>query len=69
MVLKKIIGNKISAKMFAREAGLPTLPDSEGPVDSNPKKIAKKIGYPLIIKAASGGGGRGMRVVNSEDEL
>ena len=65
----KIMGNKISAKRFAREAGLPTLPDSEGPVDSNPKKIAKKIGYPLIIKAASGGGGRGMRVVNSEDEL
>ena len=65
----KIMGNKISAKRFAREAGLPTLPDSKGPVDSNPKKIAKKIGYPLIIKAASGGGGRGMRVVNSEDEL
>ncbi len=65
----KTMGNKISAKKFAKEAGLPTLPDSEVPEDSNPKELAKKIGYPLIIKAASGGGGRGMRVVNSEDEL
>ena len=65
----RIMGNKISAKKLAKEIGLPTVPGSEGPLDSNFKKEAEKIGYPLIIKAASGGGGRGMRVVNSETEL
>ena len=42
---------------------------SDGPIGSNPKEEAKKIGYPIIIKAASGGGGRGMKVVNSESDL
>ncbi len=65
----KIMGNKISAKKIARKIGLPIVPGSEGPIGNNPKDEAKAIGYPIIIKAASGGGGRGMRIVNSESEL
>ena len=63
------MGNKISAKKLAKKIGLPIVPGSEGPVGSNPKEEAKAIGYPIIIKAASGGGGRGMRIVNSESDL
>ena len=62
-------GNKISAKKLAKKIGLPIVPGSEGPIGSNPKEEAKAIGYPIIIKAASGGGGRGMRIVNSESDL
>ena len=65
----RIMGNKITAKKFAKDVGLPILPDSNGPVSSNSKKQAEEIGYPIIIKAASGGGGRGMRIVKSEEEL
>ena len=65
----KIMGNKISAKKLAKEIGLPIVPGSEASVGSNPKEEAKKIGYPLIIKSASGGGGRGMRIVESESKL
>tara|TARA_Y100000590_G_scaffold122407_1_gene140100 strand:+ start:21804 stop:23141 length:1338 start_codon:yes stop_codon:yes gene_type:complete len=65
----KTMGNKISAKKLAQKVGLPIVPGSEGPIGANPKDEAKEIGYPIIIKAASGGGGRGMRVVNSESEL
>ena len=63
------MGNKISAKKLAQKIGLPVVPGSEGPIGSNPKEEAKAIGYPIIIKAASGGGGRGMRIVNSESDL
>ena len=56
----KTMGNKISAKKLAKKVGLPIVPGSEGPIGPNPKEEAKKIGYPIIIKSASGGGGRGM---------
>ena len=65
----RTMGNKISAKKLATKIGLPVVPGSSGPIGTNPKEEAKKIGYPIIIKAASGGGGRGMRVVNSESDL
>ena len=66
-----IMGDKISAIDFARKSGLPTIPGSGGPVssDAQAKKIAGEIGYPVLIKAASGGGGRGMKVVNAESAL
>ena len=63
------MGNKISAKKLAKKIGLPIVPGSEGPIGSDPKEEARAIGYPIIIKAASGGGGRGMRIVNSESDL
>ena len=63
------MGNKISAKKLAKKVGLPIVPGSEGPIGNDPKEEAKAIGYPIIIKAASGGGGRGMRIVNSESDL
>ena len=63
------MGNKISAKKIIERVGLPIIPGSAGPVGSNAKEEAKKIGYPLIIKAASGGGGRGMKVVETESDL
>ena len=65
------MGDKVSARHLALENGVPTLPGTEDPV-SDPKKameVARKVGFPLIIKAAFGGGGRGMRVVEKEDEL
>ena len=63
------MGNKISAKKLAKKIGLPIVPGSEGPIGNDPKEEARAIGYPIIIKAASGGGGRGMRIVNSESDL
>ncbi len=63
------MGNKISAKKLAKNIGLPIVPGSEGRIGNDPKEEAKAIGYPIIIKAASGGGGRGMRIVNSESDL
>lgn len=68
----KKMGDKITAREIMKKAGVPVVPGSEGPVsadDANVFKIAKKIGYPLIIKASAGGGGKGMRIVNSEEEL
>ncbi len=65
------MGDKVQAKKTAGELGLPLVPGSDGAV-SDPeegKKIASEIGYPVIIKAASGGGGRGMKVCESEDQL
>ena len=58
----KIMGDKSIAKDTVRKAGVPTVPGSDGPVDSEGEalKIARKIGYPIIIKAVAGGGGRGM---------
>ncbi|KZY31756.1 acetyl-CoA carboxylase biotin carboxylase subunit, partial [Oleiphilus sp. HI0043] len=68
----RLMGNKVSAITAMTKAGVPTVPGSDGPITNNQdrtKAIARKIGYPVIIKAASGGGGRGMRVVNDEAEL
>jgi len=65
----RMMGNKVSAKDFALEAGLPIVPGSTGPIEEDTHKKAEEIGYPIIIKAASGGGGRGMRVVNSKEDL
>ena len=65
----KIMGNKISAKKLIKKLGLLIVPGSDGPVGSNAKEEAKKIGYPLIIKAASGGGGKGMKLVETESDL
>ena len=65
----RLMGDKVSAKNAMKKAGVPCVPGSDGALSENPdeiKKIAKKIGYPVIIKAAGGGGGRGMRVVHTE---
>ncbi len=66
-----IMGDKISAKRIMKKAGVPVIPGSEAPVQSfdELKTIASEIGYPLLIKAVSGGGGKGMRLVKSEREL
>jgi acetyl-CoA carboxylase biotin carboxylase subunit len=68
----RLMGDKISAKKAMKEAGLRTVPGSDGPLgedlDEN-HRMAKEIGYPVIIKAAGGGGGRGMRVVHTEASL
>ena len=64
----RIMGDKVSAKQAMIEAGVPCVPGSEGELPDDPtaiKRIAKSIGYPVIIKAAGGGGGRGMRVVHT----
>ena len=63
------MGNKISAKKFAFESGLPIVPGSDEGISNTPHEQAEKIGYPLIIKAASGGGGRGMRMVEKESDF
>ncbi|MDN3650552.1 acetyl-CoA carboxylase biotin carboxylase subunit [Reinekea marina] len=70
--LIRLMGDKVSAIEAMIKAGVPTVPGSNGPVPSDParcKEIALRIGYPVIIKAASGGGGRGMRVVHKEEDL
>lgn len=65
------MGDKASAKSTMKEAGVPTIPGSEGIIDTleEAKKIAKKIKYPIMLKATAGGGGKGMRVVESEKEI
>ena len=67
----QIMGDKIQAKQTAKNLGIPVVPGSDGAVTENDeaKRIAADIGYPVIIKAASGGGGRGMRVVWGEKEM
>ena len=68
----RLMGDKVSAIATMKKAGVPCVPGSDGPISDDAKKnatIAKRIGYPVIIKAAAGGGGRGMRVVRSEKEL
>jgi acetyl-CoA carboxylase biotin carboxylase subunit len=67
-----LMGDKVSAIASMRKAGVPCVPGSDGPLGDDMEKnraIAKRIGYPMIVKAAGGGGGRGMRVVRSESEL
>lgn len=65
------LGDKIKSKVVAKEVGVPTIPGHEDGVNSvkDVKKFAEECGYPIIIKAAAGGGGRGMRIVRSEEEL
>jgi acetyl-CoA carboxylase, biotin carboxylase subunit len=67
----RTMGDKVEAKRTAGALGLPLVPGSDGAIEDvdEAKRIAKEVGYPVIIKAASGGGGRGMKVVNSEEEL
>jgi acetyl-CoA carboxylase biotin carboxylase subunit len=68
----RLMGDKVSAIKAMREAGVPCVPGSDGPLDDDRKRtieMARKIGYPVIIKASGGGGGRGMRVVHSEATL
>jgi acetyl-CoA carboxylase biotin carboxylase subunit len=67
----KLLGDKARAKKAMKKAGVPMLPGSDGPVESEAKAlgVAKDIGYPVIIKAVAGGGGRGMRIVRSAAEL
>jgi acetyl-CoA carboxylase biotin carboxylase subunit len=67
----RLMGDKARARRVMRKAGVPILPGSDGPIESEEKaiKAAKDIGYPVIIKAAAGGGGRGMRVVRAAGEL
>src|SRR5262244_2898130 len=70
-LLLELLGNKTAARGLAISAGVPVLPGAEKPVKSldEAKKIAREIGYPVMVKAAMGGGGRGMRVVRDESEL
>jgi acetyl-CoA carboxylase biotin carboxylase subunit len=68
----RLMGDKVSAIEAMKKAGVPTVPGSDGPLGDNSEEIiavAKRIGYPVIIKAASGGGGRGMRTVKTEAAL
>jgi acetyl-CoA carboxylase, biotin carboxylase subunit len=64
----KMMGDKAVAKDTVKKAGVPTVPGSDGPVDkeSEAVKVARKIGYPVIIKAVAGGGGRGMRIAHND---
>jgi acetyl-CoA carboxylase biotin carboxylase subunit len=67
----ELLGDKARAKAVMAEAGVPIIPGSEGPIESDAEliKIAEEIGYPVIIKAAAGGGGRGMRLVWKAEDL
>ncbi len=67
----RLMGDKIEARRVMQEAGLPILPGSPEPITSEEEglKLAREIGFPVIVKAAAGGGGRGMRVVRTEAEL
>jgi acetyl-CoA carboxylase biotin carboxylase subunit len=67
----KLLGDKARARKAMKKAGLPMLPGSDGPVDGEESalRVAKSIGFPVIIKAVAGGGGRGMRVVRNPNEL
>lgn len=68
----RLMGNKVSAIRAMIRAGVPTIPGSNGPLNDNPERtrqLANEIGYPVLIKAASGGGGRGMQVVHAEHSL
>src|SRR5476651_414128 len=67
----RLMGDKIEAKKTARKLGIPVVPGSDGGVttDDDAMGIAKAIGFPVLVKAAAGGGGRGMKVAHSADDL
>ncbi len=67
----KIMGDKVSARTVIRKTGIPLVPGSKGPVKNikELKKVSKEIGFPIIIKAAAGGGGKGMKVVEDKGDL
>jgi acetyl-CoA carboxylase biotin carboxylase subunit len=68
----RLMGDKVTAKQVMTKAGVPCVPGSDGPLPDAPEealKIARKVGYPVIVKSAGGGGGRGMRVVHTEAAL
>jgi len=67
----KMGGDKAKARQVMKRRGIPVVPGSDGPMESEEAalKVARKIGFPLIIKASAGGGGRGMRIVTAEDEI
>jgi acetyl-CoA carboxylase biotin carboxylase subunit len=67
----RLLGDKARARRAMKKAGVPILPGSDGPVESEEKaqKVARDLGYPVIIKAVAGGGGRGMRVIRNQGEL
>ena len=67
----RAMGNKLGARDMMKKAGVPIVPGSDGPVSdpTDAARIAQKIGYPVLLKAAAGGGGKGMRVVKSADEF
>ena len=67
----RLMGDKVEARRAMKQAGLPILPGSSDPISSDQEAIAlaREIGFPVIVKASAGGGGRGMRIVRSENEL
>ncbi|MGD9980202.1 MAG: acetyl-CoA carboxylase biotin carboxylase subunit [Hyphomonadaceae bacterium] len=67
----RLMGDKIAAKQAAIDTGMPVVPGSDGGItdEADARKVGKKIGYPVLIKAAAGGGGRGMKVARSEEEV
>ena len=67
----RLMGDKIAAKSAMRERGVPCVPDSDGPLASaaEARNVASEIGYPVILKASAGGGGRGMKLATSESEI
>src|SRR5262249_22787576 len=67
----RLMGDKVAAKRTAVELGIPTVPGSDGALieEGAAREAARRIGYPVLIKAAAGGGGRGMRVAREESEL
>jgi acetyl-CoA carboxylase biotin carboxylase subunit len=68
----RLMGDKVNAKLAMQKAGVPTVPGSEGALPADPKevvRIARRIGYPVLVKSAGGGGGRGMRVAHTEAAL
>ncbi|WP_394274419.1 acetyl/propionyl/methylcrotonyl-CoA carboxylase subunit alpha [Staphylococcus hyicus] len=67
----ELMGDKITARQTVKQAGVPVIPGSHTSVESidEVKTLAKKLGYPIVLKAASGGGGKGIRIVKQEDEI
>ncbi|GAG83123.1 unnamed protein product, partial [marine sediment metagenome] len=67
----QLLGDKVQARKLARKTRVPVVPGSEGPIENEAQalKLASKFGYPVIIKAAAGGGGRGMRVAHNDISL
>ncbi len=67
----ELMGNKANSKQLMKEAGIPVIPGSEGRIKglNDAIKLANEIGYPIMLKAAAGGGGKGIRIVNSQEEL